>query len=404
MIDIFYESEVMPQRNHLEMLLQRNGVKHSYREDSGLKFPHTQHVFLFIMLSFVVIQGVRVEAFQSIPYFVPNNMKRSTRLYTTGDSEDQISGVREDGRIPCFYKPNPSRRTWAPRIHIEDLTIGQELSGYVVQDLLNGKTGPKLFFECGVGSTDKNGEWRIVNGMMRLGRQKISVARKRAARLRQRAQVDLYVSRIQLDCERFEVCTDPEEVDRIQEKQSKFPVSSLDPNLEVKGEVVAVRSYGVLVDIGANRNGLLHIQKVADLFGRYIEKEKGLIKSGLERGARLRLKIESNEKKRLYLDFTDDVKREAEEERSRLGTKVADGSTTPSTSKPDENTKPKSEQLSPEILSEWAEFAEQSRVLTDAIMTDDGGQGDDDDEDDDDDYDDYDEDRDIEDALGLGSY
>ena len=389
------------------MLLQRNGVKHPYyRGDSGLTFRHTQPVLLFIVLSFVAIQSVRVEAFQSIPDVAPNNKKPSTCLYTTGDGENQSNGIRADGRIPCFYKPNPNRRTWAPRIHLEDLKIGQELTGYAVQDLLNGKTGPKLFFECGVGSTDKNGEWRIVNGMMRLGRSKISVARKRAARLRQRDQVDLYVSRIQLDCERFEVCTDPEEVDRIREKQTKFPASSLEPNLEVKGEVVAVRSYGVLVDIGANRNGLLHIQKVADLFGRYIEKEKGLIKSGLERGARLRLKIESNEKKRLYLDFTDDVKREAEEERSRLGTKVADGSTPSSTSKPDENAKPKSEQLSPEILSEWAEFAEQSQILTDAKRNEDDGQGDDDDDDDydDDDYDDYDEDRDIEDALGLGSY
>ena len=355
---------------------------------------------------FIVIQGYHiVNSLRAFPNIVSKSCTLAKRLHASS-SNDEIATTtaREDGRIPCFYKPNPNSRGWKERIHIEDLKLGQEISGYVVQDLLKGKTGPKIFFECGVGSTDRQGEWRIVNGMLRLDRSRISVARKRATRLRKRDQVDLYVSRIQLDCDRFEVCTDPDVVDRLRKQPDKVPISSLPIGIEVKGEVVAVRSYGVLVDIGANRNGLLHIQKVANLYGRYIEKEKGLVDAGLERGARLRLKIESNEKKRLYLDFTDDVKQEAEEELSRLGTKVGSESQ-PGVERPKGDT----EQMSEEILSEWAEFAAQSETSStnrkeekDNRIYD--SSDDDDDDDDDDDYDDYDEDRDIEDSLGLGSY
>jgi hypothetical protein len=43
---------------------------------------------------------------------------------------------------PCFYR-EPTTRQWKPRINIVDLYVGQQLNGTVVQELLDGKTGPK---------------------------------------------------------------------------------------------------------------------------------------------------------------------------------------------------------------------------------------------------------------------
>jgi predicted RNA-binding protein with RPS1 domain len=208
--------------------------------------------------------------------------------------------------------------------------VGQRLSGHVVEEFLEARTGPKLFFECGVGQTNSKGEWRMVNGMLRLDRSKLSVAKKRTARIRKKDQVDLYVSRIQAECGRLEVCADPDNVKRYK-SQGKVSVSSLKPGQEVVGEVVKLLPYGVMVDVGANRLGLLHIQKVADLYGRYINKEKGLDKFGLERGARIKLVVLSNEKKRLSLDFTEDVKEEAAEEREKTMTTMMTTMTTTKT-------------------------------------------------------------------------
>ena len=79
--------------------------------------------------------------------------------------------------------------------------------------------------------------------------------------------------------------------------------------------MIRVEPYGVLLDVGANRDGLLHIQQVSQFFQRYIDKEEGLKReAGLERGARGVLQVLSNNnKKRLLLDFTKEAKREVKE-------------------------------------------------------------------------------------------
>jgi predicted RNA-binding protein with RPS1 domain len=218
------------------------------------------------------------------------------------------------------------------------------------------------------------------------------VAKKRAARFRKKDRVDLYVSRIQAECGRLEVCADPDDVKRYK-SQGKVSVSSLKPGQEVVGEVVKLVAYGAMVDVGANRLGLLHIQKVADLYGRFINKEKGLDKFGIERGARIKLVVSTNEKKRLSLDFTDDVKEEAAKERAENESKKAQA---------------ESSGMSEEELAAWDEFAskEPERVesKTEVAAADEEEEDDDDDDEDDEDYDNYDEERDIEDQLGLGSY
>lgn len=226
------------------------------------------------------------------------------------------------------------------------------------------------------------------------------------------------MSRVQLECGRLEVCLLPEEVEKYQGKP-KIPVSSLQVGQVVEGRVFKLRPYGVIVDIGANRNALLHIRKVAKLYGKYIDEEKGLYEAGLERGARVRLAIESMDDKRLFLDFTEETKASsvpdqesssestatatqnnqvmpdeeldemavsAEESSKQSSVKIE--SKTEGTTAPSQN----DQGVSKEELSAWAEYANQSENSDEA------------DDDDDDDYDDYDEQRDIEDSLGLGFY
>jgi hypothetical protein len=41
----------------------------------------------------------------------------------------------------CYYKTPEGK--WAQRINLVDLKVGQQLRGVVVQELLEGKTGPK---------------------------------------------------------------------------------------------------------------------------------------------------------------------------------------------------------------------------------------------------------------------
>ena len=277
----------------------------------------------------------------------------------------------------------------------------------MTRELLDGKTGPKIFFEVGVGRTDSKGRWSIVNGMLRLDRAKESVVRKRVARMRRKEPVELWVSRVQSGCGRLEVCLSKEDIQKYQSKP-KAPVSSLLPGTEVKGRVVRILPYGVMVDVGANRLGLLHILKVRELYGKYIEQEKGLIEAGLERGANIRLCVKAIDKRRLELDFTDDVKTEANAELEAKRSKSSSSSSLPIASRTSSVEKQNNE-LSDEEMAEWAALAAagdgQPTVvagnLEESLKQ---GTADDEEEDSDDDYDDYDEQRDIEDSLGLGYY
>lgn len=152
-----------------------------------------------------------------------------------------------------------------------------------------------------------------------------------------------------------------------------------------ENQVVQVRSYGVFVDVGVSRLGLLHINTVADFFGTYIDKKKGLRKAGLEEGAEIKVSVQSNQRKRLALDFTEDSKMEMQREKESVDSlKESIGESKESDivlETPLEDLKDDEE------AGMWAEFA---------IAPDYG--------DDDDECSDYDEERDIESSLGLDFY
>lgn len=324
----------------------------------------------------------------------PFNLQPATTtvVLSTNDVTTEVKTYNSTATRPSFWKPKAAKSRWKERLLLEDLEIGQELSGHVVQEFLEAKTGPKLYFECGVGRTNRLGDWSIVNGMLRLDRGKASVARKRAARFRNKDSVKLFVSRIQKECGRLEVCAKIEDLKKYI-SEPKISVTSLQKNQEVIGKVVKLHPYGAIIDIGANVNGLLHITKVASVMNRYIDKEEGLKSFGLERGAKVRLSVESIEKRRLSLDFTDDVKEEA----SREKTKEKESTN-------EEQQVAEANGYSQEDLDAWAEYASQG-VQTEETKEKVVDNNDDDIDDDDDyEYDQYDEEMDIESSLGLDMY
>ena len=72
----------------------------------------------------------------------------------------------------------------------QELKPGQELEAFaVMQDLLDGKTGPKLFLDCGVGRCRDGKNWKIQTAMLRIGGRgyKRSAAVKKTARLRKKS-------------------------------------------------------------------------------------------------------------------------------------------------------------------------------------------------------------------------
>lgn len=338
-----------------------------------------------------------------------NAAEIKTALLSTKDVNEGTVKINENSNNsecpatrPSFWKSKVPKSWWRERILLQDLDVGQELSGHVVQEHLGAKTGPKLYFECGVGRTDRNGDWSIVNGMLRLDPGKASVARKRAARFRKKDQVQLFVSRVQKECGRLEVCAKIDDVEKYA-AEPKISVTILKKNQEVVGRVVKLYPYGAIIDISANVRGLLHITKVARLLDQYIDKEAGLKSAGLEKGAKVRLVVESVDRRRLSLDFTDDVKEDARKEKE--GKKEKE--------KIDKK-EPKIEQRelidgndfsqSNDELGVWAEYANRE-VLNEKEDEEEVDSTPINDDDYDYEYDDkYDEEMDIESSLGLDMY
>ena len=318
---------------------------------------------------------------------------------TTTEIDASESGQRDDSasrRPPCYYR-SPRTQKWTSRIELEDLVAGQELpDAHVVQEYLTAKTGPKLFVDCGVGRyRHKNNSWSLQTAMLRLPlARKRSVTTKRAARLRKKKYFTVYVDRVFPDSDQLEVRLKQEKptatTKTTQQQQPQLrPVSSLTVGQECVGTIVEVRDYGVLVRLdGINRPGLLHIQQVADLYGHYIHKAAGLVKAGLEQGARIKCQVLSvSSRKRLLLDFTTAAQQEAA--RQRAETRAVDQEP----SAVDNDISAQTEQA-----PAWTAHEE----VTEAHDEDDpyaayyNSSSDDNEE--------YDEDREIEDQFGLGTY
>ena len=335
----------------------------------------------------------------------------ATLLFTAASTDS----VTDEELKPCFWKsPDGLMRCldgefrtvkgkWEQRIQLKDLKVGQILIGEKIKkaDRLNAKTGPKIWFDVGVGRIDSKGNWQMVSGMYRVAKSfaKPSVVKKKVQKLTNKP-VELVVHRIFPENGYLEVKISEEESEKDLEKiQQKVPVSSLKEGEEVIGKVVDIRPYGCIVDVGANRNGLLHIQRIADLFDKYIDKEKGIEEVGLERGATIKVSVKSNQKKRLFLDFTEETKQLAKEEaianekkkeeeaeaRQKAEAEAAAAAMAASFGFDEPAKEDSPLDIEDDEAAMWASYAND--------YADDYAE---------DDY--YDEDADIEDSLGLGSY
>ena len=171
-----------------------------------------------------------------------------------------------------------------------------------------------------------------------------------------------------------------------------IPASSLQTGQELFGYVKNITPYGVFIDVGANRKGLLHITRVAKHYDTYIDKEDGLKKVGLKQGSRVDVVVLSNDKKRLEFDFLPAVVESKEKEETN-----ASSTSTEISSAYDD--------ISEEEAAAWAAFGSNESHqydITDeeaamwAAYNPSGNESDDEDE--------HDEDKDIEDALGIGSW
>jgi len=384
--------------------------------------------------------------------FVGTAATATTPYSVLYDAAATSSEPETSSRPFCYYKVPPPKalvaaaaekgKTLQPlykeRLDLDKLTVGQKLPhAVVVQELLQAKTGPKLFVDCGVGRyrprnnakqrrpDDEDDSpsivtgWHIQTAMLRLGNRsaKPSVTQKRATRLRTKEPFSVFVSRIRPDCAQLEVCLTREDaMATVANDQTLSSVSSLSVGQTVHGKVLRVEPYGCLVTVdGVNRPGLLHIQQVADCYGFFIDGANGLKTTdrngpGLSVGASVTLQVKQREGKRLLLDYTDQAKEEQRKKREKRSKKLAadadtvnpkaemDEIASPSTAAVATVTESSSSSSGPAFsedeLAAWAAYAQE------------GDSEEEEEEDNDYYYEDEkeDEDRDIEDAMGLGSW
>ena len=318
--------------------------------------------------------------------------KSNITCVTATASLGDVSRSNKSESGECYYKRLDG--SWKPRKELSELFVGERLfaTRQPEFDLLHGVTGPKVFLECGVGRK-KKGNWNIVNAMLRIpgktgkNGMKPSERRKKVKKIPTDSLFKVYVSKVTLEHGSFEVCLNREDA-LSNNKKKKFSASSLAPGEQFSGVVRDVLPYGVFVDIGANRKGLIHISKVAQSQDRYIDKEKGLKNAGLSKGSSVEVVVVSNDKKRLELDLhvakEESIPEESDgvDESSTIASKISevDEETLASAAY---NNEPS---ISAEEADMWAAYAAYENDAND-------GQ---------DDY--YDEDEEIEDALGIGSY
>merc|ERR1719203_2563385 len=170
----------------------------------------------FFIKMLVILAVVNPISMSSAAFITPKTKTLIHRPSVLYNQDGDTATATKTSPKPCSYRYSENSR-WMKRVELKDLKVGQQLKGIKLnQDLLNGKTGPKVFFECGVGRIDANQNWQIVNGMCRLGtrfKPKASVIRKRISKLKKQAQmlepIDLYVSKIRLDNQQLEVSLSP---------------------------------------------------------------------------------------------------------------------------------------------------------------------------------------------------
>lgn len=191
------------------------------------------------------------------------------------------------------------------------------------------------------------------------------------------------------------VCQKKSEALEISKRPSLVSASTFTTGQELSGYVRDIHPYGVFVDVGANRKGLLHISTIANHYERYIDKEEGFRKIGLMPGAKIDVVVLKNEKKRLELCYPpNNVESDNEEE---VVSSFVEAKATPDPYDISEDEAAAWAAYGSSYDSDQYDLSEEEAAMWAAYST--PYSQNDDDEDDE-----PDEDREIEDALGIGSW
>lgn len=191
----------------------------------------------------------------------------------------------------------------------------------------------------------------------------------------------------------YTVCQKKAEALEISKRKALVSASTLAPGQELSGYVRDIHPYGVFVDVGANRKGLLHISTIASHYDMYINKEEGFRKVGLKPGAKIDVIVLKNEKKRLELGYPPDIV-ESDKEKETVSSSEEDKAISDPYDKSEEEAAAWAANGSSDDSDQYNLSEEEAAMW--AAYSNPYSQDDDDDE--------PDEDREIEDALGIGSW
>merc|ERR1712232_732481 len=114
----------------------------------------------------------------------PSSASSSTSNDSNSSNDDSDISTLSEEKVPSKRKqPSLTTPPWFKvdgirirrRINLDDLKVGQKIKGVKLKhEWLLGKTGPKVYLDCGVTKYNPNKEhynkiWPRVNGMLRIG-------------------------------------------------------------------------------------------------------------------------------------------------------------------------------------------------------------------------------------------
>ena len=103
----------------------------------------TRSTILLVLLWIMMFRMDDLNAFSPSrrPYFsTRSNQENLHKMKVNANIASSEEVVVSNEKVCLWKKPG---RWWEQRININDLKVGQNLTGIIVQELLTGKTGPK---------------------------------------------------------------------------------------------------------------------------------------------------------------------------------------------------------------------------------------------------------------------
>jgi hypothetical protein len=118
------------------------------RSASEIRFIMDQYTFTIVLTLLIsLFQADELLAFTPSPSFRTSSGVRNTHHHQQHHGYRQLQKVSDTELVEATKQEislwKPPGRWWEPRIHIDDVKVGQNFTGVIFQELLNGTTGPK---------------------------------------------------------------------------------------------------------------------------------------------------------------------------------------------------------------------------------------------------------------------